>query len=346
MAAAPAASSCGPIPATRTRSETSVRAAVEALGGLDGVVAQRRRPPRRAAVRDDGRGLGRGHRDEPDRSVPLRGRLPPRAAPGGRRLDRGDLLRRRGLAGDCRSAPTRSRSARSTGSFRCSRWRPGRTGSASTRCAPATRRREWRASSRAGSSRGDTGGMADPADRAHRHRRGRRGRGRLLPLSRLLVLQRLGAARRRRHACLGACVVRDDRNEVSGVEGRVALVTGGTSGIGKACVERLLRGGHDGRFHRAATRSAARPWLQRPGRRSCAATPATAAGSDRAVEETLRLGGGRLDVLVANAGILMSGSIEETPEAAFRELVEVNLTSLFRASRACFGRCATRAAAP
>jgi NAD(P)-dependent dehydrogenase (short-subunit alcohol dehydrogenase family) len=59
--------------------------------------------------------------------------------------------------------------------------------------------------------------------------------------------------------------------------------------------------------------------------------------SDRAVEDTLRIGNGRIDVLVANAGILMSGSLEETPEAPFRELVEVNLTALFRVSRACFG---------
>ena len=65
----------------------------------------------------------------------------------------------------------------------------------------------------------------------------------------------------------------------------------------------------------------------------------------------------RLDVLVANAGILMGGPIEETPEAAFRELLEVNLTALFRVSRACFGSmreqgggsmihiCSTRASA-
>ena len=42
-------------------------------------------------------------------------------------------------------------------------------------------------------------------------------------------------------------------------------------------------------------------------------------------------------VLVANAGILFQGSVEETPEVALRELLEVNLTSLFRISRACFG---------
>jgi NAD(P)-dependent dehydrogenase (short-subunit alcohol dehydrogenase family) len=119
------------------------------------------------------------------------------------------------------------------------------------------------------------------------------------------------------------------------LQGRVALVTGGTSGIGKACVERLRAEGMTTVF------------TGRNEERGAAVAAATGAifvrcdardreASDRAVEETLRLGGGRLDVLVANAGILMSGPIEETPEAAFRELVEVNLTSLFRISRAGF----------
>jgi NAD(P)-dependent dehydrogenase (short-subunit alcohol dehydrogenase family) len=58
--------------------------------------------------------------------------------------------------------------------------------------------------------------------------------------------------------------------------------------------------------------------------------------SDRAVQQALELGDGRLDVLVANAGILFQGPVEATPEAVFRELLEVNLTTLFRVSRACF----------
>ncbi len=120
-----------------------------------------------------------------------------------------------------------------------------------------------------------------------------------------------------------------------GLEGRVALVTGGTSGIGKACVERLRAEGMTVLF---AGRSEER------GRAVAGATGATflrcdardRVASDAAVAETLRIGG-RLDVLVANAGILMAGPIEATPEDAFRELLEVNLTSLFRTSRACFG---------
>jgi NAD(P)-dependent dehydrogenase (short-subunit alcohol dehydrogenase family) len=118
--------------------------------------------------------------------------------------------------------------------------------------------------------------------------------------------------------------------------GRVAFVTGGTSGIGKACVERLSAEGmtvvFTGRNEergQAVASSTGATFLRCDGR--------DRAASDQAVEDVLRIGGGRIDVLVANAGILMSGSIEQTPEPAFRELVEVNLTSLFRTSRACYG---------
>jgi NAD(P)-dependent dehydrogenase (short-subunit alcohol dehydrogenase family) len=118
---------------------------------------------------------------------------------------------------------------------------------------------------------------------------------------------------------------------------RVALVTGGTSGIGKACVERLREEGMTVAFTgRNEERGSA--VAEATGATFLRCDARDRAASDRAVGDTLELGGGRVDVLVANAGILMSGPIEETPEAAFRELVEVNLTSLFRTSRACFAR--------
>ncbi len=120
------------------------------------------------------------------------------------------------------------------------------------------------------------------------------------------------------------------------LDGRVALVTGGTSGIGKACVERLRGEGMTVVF------------TGRDEQRGGAVAEATGATflridardrdeSDRAVEETRALGEGRIDVLLANAGIVYGDTIERTSEAAFRELLEVNLTSLFRTSRACFG---------
>lgn len=120
------------------------------------------------------------------------------------------------------------------------------------------------------------------------------------------------------------------------LQGRIGFVTGGTSGIGKACVERLRREGMTVVFTgRNEERGAAVAAATGATFLACDARDRTA--SDAAVGEVLRVGGGRLDVLVANAGILMGGPIEETPEPAFRELIEVNVTSLFRTSRACYG---------
>jgi meso-butanediol dehydrogenase / (S,S)-butanediol dehydrogenase / diacetyl reductase len=120
-----------------------------------------------------------------------------------------------------------------------------------------------------------------------------------------------------------------------GLDSRMALVTGGTSGIGEACVARLREEGMTVAFTGRNVRR---------GEAVSSATGATflacdhrdRAASDHAVADALALGGGRLDVLVANAGIMFQGSVEETPETAFLELLEVNLTALFRASRACF----------
>ena len=110
-----------------------------------------------------------------------------------------------------------------------------------------------------------------------------------------------------------------------------AYVTGGTSGIGRACVERLRQDGAEVVFSGRSTE------------RGQAVVAATGAcflpcdlsdriASDRTLDEAIsRLGG--LDALVLNAGMLFQGSIEATPEAAFRELVEVNVTAVFRIAR-------------
>jgi NAD(P)-dependent dehydrogenase (short-subunit alcohol dehydrogenase family) len=119
-----------------------------------------------------------------------------------------------------------------------------------------------------------------------------------------------------------------------GLHGRVALVTGGTSGIGRACVERLraeemvvVFTGRNEERGRAVAGSTGAIFLPCDAR--------DRAACDRSVEEALRIGG-RLDVLVANAGVIYGGPIETMPEPAFRELLEVNLTACFRYSRACF----------
>jgi meso-butanediol dehydrogenase / (S,S)-butanediol dehydrogenase / diacetyl reductase len=119
------------------------------------------------------------------------------------------------------------------------------------------------------------------------------------------------------------------------LQGRVALVTGGNSGIGRACVERLSQEGMAVAFT-GRNEERGEAVASETGARYVPTDHRDRSASDAAVEEALRIGQGRLDVLVANAGILMGGPIEETPEDAFKELLEVNLTALFRDSRACF----------
>ena len=120
-----------------------------------------------------------------------------------------------------------------------------------------------------------------------------------------------------------------------GLEGRAALVTGGTSGIGRACVTRLrsegLRVAFTGRSKERGETVAGET-----GAEFVECDHLDREASDRAVERVLELADGHLDVLVANAGILFQGPIEATSEVAFRELLEVNLTSLFRMSRRGF----------
>jgi NAD(P)-dependent dehydrogenase (short-subunit alcohol dehydrogenase family) len=114
---------------------------------------------------------------------------------------------------------------------------------------------------------------------------------------------------------------------------RRALVTGGTSGIGRSCVERLCAEGMHVTF---TGRSEDR------GHEVAEATGATfvrtdaqdRAASDRTMADAIAVASGRLDVLVANAGILHTGPVAETPEPVVRELLEVNLTAVVRTVRA------------
>jgi NAD(P)-dependent dehydrogenase (short-subunit alcohol dehydrogenase family) len=116
------------------------------------------------------------------------------------------------------------------------------------------------------------------------------------------------------------------------VEGKVALVTGGASGIGKACAERLAAEGatvvitdvqdEPGRATAEAIRGAG-------GKADYLSHDVT---SEEAWVEVIAEVGkrhGRLDVLVNNAGIGLGGSILEFSLADFRRQTAVNLDGVF-----------------
>ena len=102
---------------------------------------------------------------------------------------------------------------------------------------------------------------------------------------------------------------------------RVALVTGASRGIGRACAERLRGDG----------------WAVETAERS---TGVDLADPERAREAVERLD--RIDALVANAGTMARSPALELPLEEWRRVLELNLTSAFAAAQAAGRRMVAR----
>ena len=113
------------------------------------------------------------------------------------------------------------------------------------------------------------------------------------------------------------------------LDGRIALVTGGASGIGEATVKELARAGAhvwigDINLRAAETLAASLP-------------DASALDLDVTSAESIAKGVaqvGKLDILVNNAGIGHVGSIEATEPEDFDRLMNVNVRSVYLVTRA------------
>jgi NAD(P)-dependent dehydrogenase (short-subunit alcohol dehydrogenase family) len=120
------------------------------------------------------------------------------------------------------------------------------------------------------------------------------------------------------------------------LERRVALVTGGAQGIGRAIATRFLAAGMrvlvadaDGTACRTVERELANDEL-----RAVRCDVARESSVRRAVTAAVRWGGG-LDVLVANAGIGMEAHVplERHTLASWRRVIDTNLTGVFLCAR-------------
>jgi len=120
-------------------------------------------------------------------------------------------------------------------------------------------------------------------------------------------------------------------------EGRAALVTGATSGIGAACARQLAaRGARVLLTGRSRDRGAeVVESIRADGGDAdfAAGDLRDASFCDRVVEDALARFG-RIDVLVNNAGIYVAASALETTDAQWEATLDTNLGAVFRLSRA------------
>ena len=118
-------------------------------------------------------------------------------------------------------------------------------------------------------------------------------------------------------------------------QGKVALVLGGSRGIGAAIVERLAKDGAQVAFTYAASADSAeavRARIEAEGG-TVAAFQADSADADQikaAIDEVLARFG-RLDILVVNAGVLKLGAVDQLSLDNFDRMVAVNIRGVFAA---------------
>jgi 3-oxoacyl-[acyl-carrier protein] reductase len=120
--------------------------------------------------------------------------------------------------------------------------------------------------------------------------------------------------------------------------GKVALVTGGSRGIGAAIAKRLAADGADVAITYAKDIDAAASVLKdikRAGRKAIAieADATDAAKVEAAVEETVATFG-RLDILVNNAGTAIPKKFEETTLEEMDRVIDINVRGVFVATQA------------
>jgi 3-oxoacyl-[acyl-carrier protein] reductase len=121
-------------------------------------------------------------------------------------------------------------------------------------------------------------------------------------------------------------------------EGKVALVTGGTRGIGAAIVRRLALQGADVAFTYAKSEQAAKEFVHELGIAGARVLAIKADSRDpaavRAAVKQVARELGRLDILVNSAGVFPSGPVENVTFEEINETLAIHAAAVFVASQA------------
>ncbi|WP_100248141.1 SDR family oxidoreductase [Rhizobium mesoamericanum] len=118
------------------------------------------------------------------------------------------------------------------------------------------------------------------------------------------------------------------------LEGKVALITGASSGIGRATalalgrhgVKLALVGRSAERLEQVANKSASETLVL--------STDLSAPGSVKHVVDATTERFGRIDILLPNAGIYIPGEVAEGDPNAWDKLIAINVSAVFRLARA------------
>ena len=115
--------------------------------------------------------------------------------------------------------------------------------------------------------------------------------------------------------------------------GKTVVVTGGSLGMGLACVERFLKGGANVVVIANDEKSVSAA-VSKAGDRARGFVGDVRSGADmQAAMATALDAYGGIDVLVCSAGIQRYGTVVDTPEQTWDEVLDVNLKGVFLAAK-------------
>ena len=119
------------------------------------------------------------------------------------------------------------------------------------------------------------------------------------------------------------------------LDGKVALVTGASAGLGAAAALALAEAGADVACHgNSRSPEATRDLITKAGREALALTgDLRQRDTPRGLVESTLARFGRLDILVNNAGLIRRAPAAEYAEEDWASVIEVNLTAVFRLSQ-------------